>query len=210
MGIKQIYGWMGDTRSNFRRDFRLAGVRDNENGAFLFPDFPELPEGYPDVNPACPGNPDDCQSTAFERVPDREQDFKMHFAPIDCENDPYVDELACEYFKNITGESFDAEKQPFDDKAFIRCQCSIPKTPSTFKSNQISGAASWHIKSVRKCGGSSFTRRPMPFVVSSFKSHFKDPMICRVSSSRPKSKSYRRNARLHRATMKNVKALLFE
>ena len=118
--IQQIYGWVGDTRSNFRRDFRLAGVRDNENGAFLFPDFPELPEGYPDVNPACPGSPDDCQSTAFERVPDREQDFKMHFEPIDCENDPYVDELACEYFKNITGESFDAEKQTFDDKAFIR------------------------------------------------------------------------------------------
>lgn len=119
-GIKQIYGWVGDTRSNFRRDFRLAGVRDNENGAFLRPDFPELPDGYPDMNPACPGKPEDCLNTV-KRVPDRVQEFKMHFAPIDCDNDPYVDDLACEYFKNITGESFDAEKtSTFDDKAFIR------------------------------------------------------------------------------------------
>jgi len=98
--IKQIYGWVGDTRTNFRRDFRVAGVRDNQNGAFLRPEFPDLPPGYPDMNPNCPG--ESCAKT--KRVPEQEQAIKMHFDPIDCDNDPYVDELACEYFKNITGE----------------------------------------------------------------------------------------------------------
>ena len=46
--VKQIYGWVGDTRSDFRRDFRLAGVRNNHKGNFLKPDYPDLPEGYPD------------------------------------------------------------------------------------------------------------------------------------------------------------------
>ena len=171
-------------------------MRDNENGAFLRPDFPELPDGYPDMNPACPGKPEECLNTV-KRVPDRVQEFKMHFAPIDCDNDPYVDDLACEYFKNITGESFDAEKiSTFDDKAFIRlvhligfgtlilivtrdwthrgmCPCSIPKTPSTFKSSPICGVGSWRIKSARKCGGLSFTKRLMRIVASSFKLHFK-------------------------------------
>lgn len=48
---KNIYGWVGDTRSKFRRDFRLAGVRDNENGRFLVPDMPVIPPGYPDLAP---------------------------------------------------------------------------------------------------------------------------------------------------------------
>ena len=107
---------MGDTRSNFRRDFRVAGVRDNQNGAFLRPDFPELPPGYPDLNPNCPG--ETCSKT--KRVPDQEQAFKMHFAPIDCQNDPYVDELACEYFKNITGEDLIYGTESTSDANFIR------------------------------------------------------------------------------------------
>ena len=108
---------MGDTRSKFRRDFRLAGVRNNEKGEFLRPDFPELPEGYPDMNPNCPGKPDEC-TFEFKRVPDQKQKVKMHFEPVDCVNDPYVDELACEYFKNITGNSLFAENS--DNQAFIR------------------------------------------------------------------------------------------
>ena len=69
------------------------------------------------MNPNCPGKPDEC-TTEFKRVPDRKQKVKMHFDPIDCENDPYVDELACEYFKNITGDSFFAENG--DNEGFIR------------------------------------------------------------------------------------------
>ena len=49
--VKSIYGWVGDTRSNFRRDFRLAGVRNNQKGNTLKPDYPDLPEGYPDKSP---------------------------------------------------------------------------------------------------------------------------------------------------------------
>lgn len=53
--VKQIYGWVGDTRTRFRRDFRLAGVRNNHKGNTLKPDYPELPDGYPD-KAASPSN----------------------------------------------------------------------------------------------------------------------------------------------------------
>jgi hypothetical protein len=42
-----IFGWMGDNLSRFRRDFRIAGVRNNEKGNYLLPDMPNEPEGYP-------------------------------------------------------------------------------------------------------------------------------------------------------------------
>ena len=45
---KNIYGWVMDNRSNFRRDFRIAGIRNNEKGEFIKPDFPDYPPGYPD------------------------------------------------------------------------------------------------------------------------------------------------------------------
>ena len=42
-----IFGWMGDNLSRFRRDFRIAGVRNNEKGNYILPDMPNEPEGYP-------------------------------------------------------------------------------------------------------------------------------------------------------------------
>ena len=38
---KQIYGWVGDTRANLRRDYRLLGYRGNEEGEFWLPEYPE-------------------------------------------------------------------------------------------------------------------------------------------------------------------------
>ena len=39
---KQIYGWVGDTRADYRRDYRLLGLRGNEEGEYWIPDFPEV------------------------------------------------------------------------------------------------------------------------------------------------------------------------
>ena len=69
---KNIYGWIGDNRSRFRRDFRLAGVRNNEEGRYLEPDMPELPPGYPDLPP--PG----VDISKFKRQDDEElEDVKI-------------------------------------------------------------------------------------------------------------------------------------
>ena len=46
----------------FRRDFRLAGVRNNEEGNYLLPDMPDVPPGYPDLAP------EGFDSSKFKRV----------------------------------------------------------------------------------------------------------------------------------------------
>ena len=68
---KQIYGWVGDTRNNFRRDYRLIGLRGNDEGAYWEPAYPELPDGYPGKAPSGRMNP------FKKRVLDSDQPFQV-------------------------------------------------------------------------------------------------------------------------------------
>ena len=49
--VKQIYGWVGDTRNQFRRDYRLLGLKGNHLGDYWTPEMPQLPDGYPGKAP---------------------------------------------------------------------------------------------------------------------------------------------------------------
>ena len=93
---KNIYGWVMDNRNNARWDFRIVGVRGNEEGVSLHPEYAELPEGYPDKAPS------DEYAKKFKRVPDRHSNFHaINEEFIECEEYPEMFELdsICEYFK---------------------------------------------------------------------------------------------------------------
>ena len=49
--VKEIYAWVGDTRNDFRRDYRLVGLPDNHLGYWEKPEYPIEPPGYPDKAP---------------------------------------------------------------------------------------------------------------------------------------------------------------
>ena len=81
---KNIYGWVMDNRSRARRDFRIAGVRNNENGRYLEPEMPELPPGYPDKAPENIKK----RATNFKRVDDSKFEFNIQNAEFaDCKDD---------------------------------------------------------------------------------------------------------------------------
>ncbi|CBY21725.1 unnamed protein product [Oikopleura dioica] len=52
---KNVYGWVMDSKTRFRRDFRIVGLRDNDKGFYagceMFDCPDELPPGYPDKAP---------------------------------------------------------------------------------------------------------------------------------------------------------------
>ena len=66
---KKIFGWIGimtsfnlehdldlsgDNQTKFKKDFRLAGIRNNDKGNYTIPEMPEYPPGYPDKAPVPP------------------------------------------------------------------------------------------------------------------------------------------------------------
>jgi len=92
-----IFGWMGDNLSRFRRDFRIAGVRNNEKGNYILPDMPNEPEGYPGPCPEGAVCPDACASRSEEE--DEEIELELTDADI---NDDGLFELYKAF--NITGD----------------------------------------------------------------------------------------------------------
>ena len=77
-----------DNRSKTRRDFRIAGVRNNENGRYLEPEMPELPPGYPDKAPELSKK----QASKFKRIDDSTFEFNiLNTEYADCKEDAMRD-----------------------------------------------------------------------------------------------------------------------
>ena len=87
--VKEIYGWVGDTRNDFRRDFRLVGLVDNDIGYSEMPDYPDLPPGYPDKAPAG-------IDTSKYRIKDIEPEVRPRL-DINCE---FIDSEFCAFRRN--------------------------------------------------------------------------------------------------------------
>ena len=94
---KNIYGWVMDNRSRFRRDFRIAGVRDNHKGEYMMPDYPNYPPGYPDKAPVGDKVSKKARQSLrnepkkFEKVKESSTKFVVHNDDfLDCEEDKLV------------------------------------------------------------------------------------------------------------------------
>jgi len=90
--VKEIYGWVGDTRNDFRRDFRLVGLEDNHLGYYEMPDYPNEPPGYPDKAPQ------GVDTSSYRTVSEKKQDIGLKLVDeIDCE---LIESEFCHFRKN--------------------------------------------------------------------------------------------------------------
>ena len=107
--VKEIYGWVGDTRNDFRRDYRLIGLQDNHLGYWEMPPYADEPPGYPDKAPAG-------VDTSSYRVTDNRPESKVLLAEdIDCE---FIESEFCQFRRNESNFLEIPVEQVFTQKAF--------------------------------------------------------------------------------------------